>query len=198
MLNSKDMRIYHPHIKIAAVPPIKPGVILIAQRFGAKEEFQRAVILILEHDESGTTGVILNKLSNLAVQQALPDIGFSDKLYYGGSMNIDRVGFIHHNYKIKGFVRITDSIFWGGHYSHLRTLTQNGEIQPGDIKFFAGLVEWKPGQLHAEINDKHWWIDSITLSELLEKDSSSLWSFKLMTQENLYGLLYEIPEPVLN
>src|ERR1041384_2882415 len=133
------MRIYQPHIKIADTPEIKPGTVLISQGFWNNEEFQRSVILILEHNDDGSSGIILNKLSNLSVIQALPALPVSDPLFYGGPVNTSKIGFIHQCKNISGVIKIAENLFWGGNIYELKNLIESGELPSNEIKFYAGL-----------------------------------------------------------
>ena len=62
----------HSHSKVAENLRVGIGDVLIAQPFWLQEDFKRSVILIIDHDLHGSTGLILNKISNLVVHDALP------------------------------------------------------------------------------------------------------------------------------
>ena len=60
------MHLYKPNSKAACISMLKPGNVLVSQCFLDNELLDRSVILILEHDETGSTGVILNKSDYLS------------------------------------------------------------------------------------------------------------------------------------
>lgn len=192
------MRIFQPHIKEQETTVVKPGTLLISQAFWNKEEFQRSAVLVLEHNERGSTGIILNKLTSLTVNQVLPGLNINTSLSYGGPIDLDRIGFIHHSNQIINSVKITDNIYWGGNFYQLKTLLKSGELRVSKVKFFAGLMEWTSGELDYEIKNKYWWTNEISFHEIIKKDSIHLWSSKLIGRENLYGMLHEIPDPFLS
>ncbi|MEP7167984.1 MAG: YqgE/AlgH family protein [Bacteroidota bacterium] len=192
------MRVYQSHVKVAETPQVKPGTILIAQGFWNRSELQRSVVLILEHDEYGSTGVILNKLTDLNVARVLSGFNINAPLFYGGPASSDRMGFLHREKNISLTVKITDDLYWGGNIYQLKYLMEAGELKPSEIKFYAGLVNWAPGELFYEICTRNWWLGEITFKELMSIDSFNLWTSKLIKQENLYGLLHAVPDPVLN
>ena len=57
------------------VPISQPrvGLLLVATPVLSETEFDRTVLLILEHDESGTFAVVLNRPSDITVDSVLPE-----------------------------------------------------------------------------------------------------------------------------
>ena len=191
------MKVFHPYVKVQETD-IKAGDVIISQTHWDNEEFNRTVILMLQHDERGSVGIILNRQSNLKVGDVIPDLSFSHDLYYGGPCGINKIGFIHSIKNLSQSIRISGGIYWGGNVYQLQHLLANDLADPGELRFFAGLVEWAPGELADEITNKHWWTDDLIMEELLYIENSSLWAYKLINRENLYGLLHEVPDPCLN
>jgi putative transcriptional regulator len=191
------MRIYKPQTRVTT-SEIHPGTLLISQGFWNNEEFHRSIVLILEHGEEGSTGIILNKMSNMTVDMALPGFNVDQPLYYGGPVNTNKIGFIHQCKNISRALKITNELYWGGNIYQLKRLIEKGELDPAAVKYYAGFVDWMPGELIREINDKSWWIDEFSFDELIENKAVDLWSLKLIQQENLYGMLYRVPDPILN
>jgi putative transcriptional regulator len=192
------MRIYQPNVNLLNTQDIKPGSVLIAQGFWNIDELKRSVVLVLEHNDQGTIGVLINKLSNLKVNEALPGFVVYDTLYYGGPVNTNNIVFLHQNKHIEDSVKIADDLFWGGNIYQVRNLLNNDELTSSDIKFYAGLIEWAPGELYNEVNNKYWWVDKFNFDDLTNIDANDLWSYKLIKKQNLYGLLNEIPDPSLS
>ena len=56
----------------SAVPPA-PGQLLVAAPILIEDTFARTVLYLLEHDESGSAAVVLNRASRTPVGQVLPD-----------------------------------------------------------------------------------------------------------------------------
>ena len=72
------------------------GSILLSEPFLSDNYFTRAVILIVEHDKNGTVGFILNKISEIKVQDAIEDFPeFESEIFFGGPVNRDNLFFIH-------------------------------------------------------------------------------------------------------
>ena len=52
--------------------PPRAGALLVATPVIGDPNFERAVVLLLHHDESGSLGIVLNRPSELDVETALP------------------------------------------------------------------------------------------------------------------------------
>src|SRR4051794_38528336 len=74
---------------------VEVGSILLAQPFWQEQDYRRSVIIILDHDKWGSTGIILNKLSNLNVQDVLSEFDLYHPIYYGGPHKTDMITYIH-------------------------------------------------------------------------------------------------------
>ncbi len=75
--------------------PIK-GDLLISEPLLPDNNFDRTVILLCEHNEEGSFGFVLNKLSMLKVDEVLDEIGsFTTNLYVGGPVQQNTLHFIH-------------------------------------------------------------------------------------------------------
>lgn len=192
------MKVFQHIVKEQEVTCVKPGNVIISQAFWDDEDFNRSVILILQHNDRGTVGLILNRQSNVKVIDVLPDLDFNFDLFYGGSRGINKIGYLHDIEGLSHSIKISDGIYWGGNIYQLKHMITNEEIDPEHVKFFAGLVEWTPGELAEEIKNKQWWMDEFSIDELLYIENNALWAYKLINRENLYGLLFEVPDPCLN
>ena len=70
---------------------VSSGTLLVASPELIEPTFSRTVVYLIEHNESGSLGVILNRMSQTAVHNLLPqwtDIAASPRaLYVGGPVN---------------------------------------------------------------------------------------------------------------
>jgi putative transcriptional regulator len=184
--------------KVKERQQVKPGNILIAKPFWQEENYKRSVIFLLEHDRTGSAGIIVNKPSTLSIHDALPELNVLYPLYFGGPSEIKTVSYLHNNSSVPDAVYIGNELFWGGDYDTLVEMMNNRKINLKQIKFCAGFVHWGPGELEEEINNNQWWVDEINPSELFSTPADDLWSYKLISSGHLYGLMNEVPDPVLS
>lgn len=188
----------HLNIKLKQQPVIEPGHILIAQGFWNDAIYNRTVILIIDNDEFGTTGIILNKASNVKMAEVFPDLRLEGILQYGGPFHSNLIGFVHDYFTLPDAIFIGNGLYWCGDMDILKDGIENKIIDAKRIKFFAGFVEWTDGELLKEIEQKKWWVEKMTRDELFTTECQVLWAYNLVKVGNSYGVLYELEDPCLN
>src|ERR1043165_7887300 len=121
---------------------VSPGIgkLLVSEPFLLDSYFKRSVILLGEHSLEGTVGFILNKPTDLTLNDALEDFPkFEVPLYFGGPVQTDTIHFLHTlGEKLEGSKRILPGIYWGGNLEALKLLIETGQVKKTDIRFFAG------------------------------------------------------------
>lgn len=163
--------------------------------------FNRSVILLAEHNTEGSIGFILNKPLNYTINDLLPDIEASFKLYNGGPVEQDNLYFIHNIPEIiPNSIEISNDIYWGGDFETTKNLINTGEIHKNNIRFFLGYSGWSVNQLEEELEENAWIINENTLKKkLLSKSSTQFWKEKINEQGGEYVLFSNAPEnPMLN
>ena len=67
------------------------GSLLVSEPFLADSFFKRSVVLLSEHDKKGTLGFILNKPTDVTVNQAVDNFPeFEAPLYFGGPVETSK------------------------------------------------------------------------------------------------------------
>lgn len=186
------------YAKTKEIPKMEAGAILIAQPFWLEEMYQRVVILILEHNSSGTTGILLNKKSNLMIVEALPSLNILKPLYYGGAFDTKVISYLHSNEHIPESIYLGNNLYWGGNFEAVSDMVEQKLFNLDEINFFAGFVHWDVGQLEDEINNSKWWVCEMSSKELFSVPPEDLWAESLDICENLYSLFGNIPDPSFN
>ena len=186
------MHLYRPKANVSVVNAVKPGNVLIAQQLWNNELLSRSVILILEHDETGTTGIILNK--STLVSESLSMLT-NKKLHYGGTYDTHRVGFIHSIKDLSRAVQISDEVYFS---ENLAELEKHPAADPSRIKAFVGFTVWEAGQLEQELAERKWSVNDFRMEELQQVNDNELWGYKLLSSGNMYGLFFDIPDPLLS
>lgn len=133
------------------------------------DEFARAVILIIQHDEEGAFGFVLNKplvnhdeVSTQLVAEVQDAAGatifeFEEPLFKGGPVKEEMVFLLHDNKTFGNEVegRITDEYFITADTQIFQDiLTQTDH--PTRKSFFMGCTSWEPQQLDEEILNGAW------------------------------------------
>lgn len=178
---------------------LKKGDFLLSEPFMKDPNFKRAVILLCEHNQNGSFGFILNKISDLTIQELILDFPSIDApIYIGGPVGEDTLHFLHRCGPIlENSIKIRENIWWGGNFEQLKEEIRNGNIFPDDIRFFVGYSGWGAGQLMSELED-HSWIVSQHFTDFYG-DSEDLWKNVMNAMGGNYKLISNFPEdPQLN
>ncbi len=167
----------------AAEPP-EAGLLLVAAP-SLEDPFHQAVILLLEHDESGTLGVVINQPTTLDVGSVLP--GWRDHLtgtthlFQGGPVALDSAlglaalgAAVREPEEPEGFRRVVGPL--GIIDLDLPADALVPHLQA--LRIYAGYAGWSPGQLEDELDRGSWAVvrpgDIVTDAFLA--DPEQLWS----------------------
>ncbi len=180
---------------------IQKGNILIAEpSILTDKSFNRAIILLTEHNEEGSIGFIFNKPSEYTVKDLVPDIDCDYRVYNGGPVELDNLYFIHSLPKlIPDSIEISKGIFWGGNYEAVKTYLIQGMIKKDEIRFFLGYSGWSVEQLEVELEEKTWTLLENTYQNIFSISSADGWKEKLLEMGGKYRIWANSPEdPNLN
>lgn len=182
---------------------IKPqkGSLLISEPTLKDSYFNRAVVLLVEHNNDGTVGFILNKQIDIDLNGLVRDFDEIDaQVFFGGPVNKDNLFFIHRFGKeIEGALPITKNLYWGGDFTMLKDLLRKDKTNIQKVRFFIGYSGWDPGQLQMELDQNSWVVKSIVDDDILERLPKNLWKETLRNMGNDVALLSFFPEnPQLN
>ena len=179
----------------------KKGHLLIAEPSTLGDvSFNRSVVLLAEHNDEGSIGFILNKPLNYTINDLLPEIEASFKIYNGGPVEQDNLYFIHNIPEIiPNSVEISNGIYWGGDFETTKHLINTG-VNKNNIRFFLGYSGWSVNQLEMELQENAWIVSENSLKKkLLSKSSNQFWKEKIIEQGGEYVLFSNAPEnPMLN
>ena len=179
------------------------GSILISEPFLQDAYFQRSVVLLIEHTQQGSMGLVLNKKTELIVNtffkdlEGLPEI----PIYLGGPVSANRLFFIHSlgDLVIPDALKINDHLYFDGSFDALKRYILNGHSIEGKVKFFLGYSGWTEGQLAGEIDRNSWVVSPAANRSVLIADGESYWKRTLESMGSQYETWTKYPkEPCLN
>ena len=123
----------------------KQGIILISEPSLQDFYFKQSVVLLAEHNEEGTFGVIINKPLEAQLTDVVKEFpGFDFPVYLGGPVKTDSIFFVHTKPDIPGSLKIMKGLFWGGEVKIIRAMMEHGELSEHDIRFYVGYSGWHP------------------------------------------------------
>jgi putative transcriptional regulator len=171
-----------------AAPRVRAGTLLLANTDLLEPTFRRSVIYVVEHNDGGTLGVVLNRASETAVYNVLPQwakLATKPKtMYIGGPVKRDaalclatlRAG-------------IDPAGVPGLRHVQGRVVMVDLDVEPDSIapavegvRIFAGYSGWTIGQLEGEIERDDWIVLSALPTDVLAEPRIDLWGRVLRRQ----------------
>ncbi|MCF8304173.1 MAG: YqgE/AlgH family protein [Bacteroidales bacterium] len=182
---------------------MKPGAgkILISEPFLQDFYFRRSVVLLAEHNEDGSFGLIINKPIDVDFNEVVKDFPhFDGQLYLGGPVKTDSLFYIHTQGElIPDSLKIMEGLYWGGDIEQIKEMVRMGQLQPGDIRFFVGYSGWMSKQLDRELNENSWVVSRANRDRILMHDPVSLWNEIVKSLGRDYAVWANYPtDPTLN
>ena len=176
------------------------GILLISEPSLRDFYFRQSVILLAEHNEEGSFGVIINKPIETRVKDVImnfPDIDIP--LYLGGPVKTDNIFFIHTKEDVDKSLKILDGLYWGGDIDVICDLLEKNLISEKEIRFFLGYSGWTPRQLDQEISENSWVLTHTTADEVINRKPENLWPGYLKNMGSDYAIWANFPaDPSFN
>lgn len=156
---------------------VKTGNVLISTPFFSDIFFTRSVIFIIDNDDTGTLGLIINKRLSVSINDLINDFPkFDCDVYIGGPVNTDQVFFIHTlGFIVPDSTEIFDGIYWSTNINAVKSLISNGLITRHEIRFFIGYAGWEAGQLRSELQRNAWIVGDIPSKHILKTAPNKMW-----------------------
>lgn len=179
---------------------VEIGNVLIAEPFLEGKYFSRSVIFVVEHDEKGSIGFVLNKPMIYSTSDLVTELaGVDFPVYIGGPVEQNELYYIHSHPELSDALHISNGIYWGGDFVHLTRMLKEGNILPGEIRFFSGYSGWEAGQLNRELEENTWMIGDVSRQDVLELPAECLWEKSMSELGERYRIWANFPkDPIMN
>jgi putative transcriptional regulator len=174
------------------------GRLLVASPQLGDPNFERTVVLMLDHGPDGALGVVLNRPTGLPVDEILDawsdaaDAAAPGVVFRGGPVSPDAV---------IGLARTEtdpDDPAWRRVLEDVGTvdLAVAPDAQPVDIagvRLYAGYAGWSPDQLEEELSEGAWIIVDALVTDVFTTEAETLWHDVLQRQGGKLALLAAYP-----
>ena len=159
---------------------------LIATEKMNDERFQKTVIVMLENDESGAWGFVINKrLGKMPIALLInPDLNTSEEreelyginipVFWGGPVSVKEVFILHSNEYKSESTQNFGKISMSQDYDILFDIAKNRGPKKSLVVF--GYSGWGSGQLEGEMERDHWILSEIDLDITFEHKSDTKWN----------------------
>ncbi|MDR6978490.1 putative transcriptional regulator [Streptomyces sp. 3330] len=177
------------------------GRLLVATPALADPNFDRAVVLLLDHDEEGSLGVVLNRPTPVGVGDILE--GWADLtgepgvVFQGGPVSLDSALGIA---VIPGGAAV-DGTPLGWRRVHGAIGLVDLEAPPellasalGSLRIFAGYAGWGPGQLEDELGEGAWYVVESEPGDVSSPSPERLWREVLRRQRSELAMVATYPD----
>ena len=184
-------------------PAALRGRLLVATPSLLDSNFFRTVVLLVEHNEEGAAGVVLNRPSEMSLDEgplkAWEDVAADPPLVFvGGPVQPAAAVCLARaapGATPAGFEPVVDGL---GVIDIGREMT---ELRPcvDRIRVFAGYAGWGAGQLEREIAEGAWYVLDADPEDALSSEPGGLWRFVLKRQGGHLALVSSFPaDPTMN
>ncbi|HKI85788.1 MAG TPA: YqgE/AlgH family protein, partial [Thermoanaerobaculia bacterium] len=141
--------------------------------------FFETVILLVDYDQSGAMGLIVNRPSRIAVAKVLPQVkeleGRKDRLFVGGPVSLDHLMLLIRAKKAPPHsTHVVDDVYASGSIDTLRDLA-SGALSDANFRAYAGYAGWAAGQLDAELARGAWRVLPASANEVFTTQPDQLW-----------------------
>lgn len=175
------------------------GNFLISGSTLKEESFNETVVFIIEHNEEGAFGLIVNRKLDSNVSEVLPRLGkkAADKpLYEGGPVRkeVMFVLFSGHTGKYDG-EEVIPGVLLGNSYELIVELLE----QEAAFHIYSGYAGWAPGQLESELEAKTWVVMPAKREIIFHENPHHVWREALLYGGGLYSYFARhVKDPFLN
>lgn len=182
--------------------PFYAGRLLVATPRLLHPDFARAVVFLLDHDDEGALGVVINRPTELPLHAVLP--AWSDAvvdppmLFTGGPVETESalgVAVAAGLGPEDAFKRLV------GDYGLVDLEAEPLHVLGGvvGVRVFSGYAGWGSGQLEFEIQEGSWYVVEAEATDVLDPKPEHLWRTVLRRQPGDLAYLATLPEdPTLN
>ena len=177
------------------------GKILISEPFLRDATFGRSVVLLIDHTEEGSMGLIINKQLPIFVNDIIKEFKYIENipLYKGGPIATDTLFDRHTLADIPGAIPISKGLYLNGDFDEIKKYILQGNKVDRYIRFFLGYSGWESEQLSTELKENTWLVSKEENAYLMNGDTKDMWKQALEKLGSKYETWSRFPQvPTFN
>jgi len=169
------------------------GQLLVASPSLLDPNFRRTVVLVTEHGEQGAAGLVLNRPSDAAVQDVVPQLEWlaapEERIFIGGPVEQNAV------LVLAEFEDPDDSpVTVFGDLGFVALDDEDDAAPVRRRRIFAGYAGWGEGQLEEELDRDDWILEPALPDDVFADDADGLWGGVLRRKGGVFQLVARMPE----
>ncbi len=144
--------------------------------------FKRAVVLLVQHDENGTFGVVLNRPTPILAPNLCSTLEIEwcgspeDGIDWGGPVD-PQTGWVifgdHDEIEAgESVTRLAEGVRFAG---SLEVLRQVASAPPRNLRLLLGYAGWGPGQLEMELSEGSWLLAPVSPDVIFQVSAAAMW-----------------------
>jgi putative transcriptional regulator len=168
-------------LSLVSESPLAPSL-LVAMPQLMDPNFQRTVILVIHHDETGSFGVVLNRSTDITAPVLCSTLEIEWRgdpgweINWGGPVQ-PQTGWVlfsseERRERSADVSQIQPGLCFAGSLDVLRDIASD---PPGRIRVLLGYAGWGPGQLESELVESAWITAPVSEETVFDVASSEMW-----------------------
>ncbi len=187
-------------------PVVAParGVFLIASPLLRDPNFVRTVVLLCDHGEGGSWGLVVNRRTPLTFGELLEDLPFpassQGPVFWGGPVEPSRMQVLHRLRRdMPNELEVLPNLRLGLDAETFRRLAGESRMPGEALHAYVGHAGWGPGQLEAELESASWIVCPGEDSVVFDTAPTDMWEAVLRSLGPKFARLTRIPiDPRVN
>jgi putative transcriptional regulator len=176
-----------------------PGRFLIALPTLRDPNFVRSVVLLCEHNDEGSIGLIVNRSTSVKLAAGIPgpvaEAREGEVLFHGGPVSPSHIFALHNVPRLMPESREVVPGVWftpgtQGVADRLRVPPPPGE----SLRLYAGYAGWGAGQLESEMEQTAWIVGPASADLVYAADPRTIWARALQAIGGAAAFLTTAPE----
>ncbi len=174
------------------------GSFLIANPVLPDPNFSRTVVLLCNHNDEGSFGLVVNRKSDLKAREMFPENSllqsYDREVFIGGPVSQSQVFYlVRHAGPLAELEEICPGVHLGMSWEHLEDLYPRLEEPNEDLRFFLGYSGWGAGQLAGEMDQRSWLVSQATEAFVFAPEVKTIWREVVRSLGKDYEYLLNAP-----
>lgn len=181
---------------------VRRGCFLIANPSLRDPNFCRTVVLLCEHGEEGSMGLVINRPTEYSLEEALSglDLGTDQRLWWGGPVQNQVALVLHRDVAgASGAREVVGGIGLVADTDSLQLLLRDSSPLERQVRVFSGYAGWGSGQLLDEMREGSWFVAPVRADLVFDFEPENVWAEALKLLGARYEFLATMPlDPRVN
>jgi len=174
------------------------GSLLIANPVLPDPNFSRTVILLCNHNDQGSFGLVINRSTQLKAPDLFSSIdilkSYNAKIYIGGPVSQSMVFYLYRSAKdVIDLDKICSGVYLGSNLETLESLYLDIENPEENIRFYLGYSGWSDGQLDGEMEQNSWLVQDANEQFVFLDSENLIWPKAVNSLGEKYQYLTKAP-----